>query len=43
VAIFMAAFVNHIAYWLMQLAFSLVQKALTGMQANMLAKTVHSV
>jgi hypothetical protein len=43
VAILMAALVNHIAYWLMQLACSLVQNALTGMQAKMLENTVHMV
>jgi hypothetical protein len=34
---------NHIANWLMHEASSLVQKARTGMQANMLLRTVHMV
>lgn len=43
VKMLMAALVNHMANWFIQLAFSLVQNALTGIQAKMLEKTVQKV
>jgi hypothetical protein len=43
VVMLIAAFVNHIANWLMHRAGSLVQKARTGTQAKILLKTVQIV
>lgn len=43
VRILIAALVNHMANWLIHEAFSLVQNALTGMQAKILEKTVQMV
>lgn len=43
VAMLIAALVNHIANWFKHVAFSLVQNALTGTQAKILAKTVQKV
>lgn len=43
VVILIAAFVNHMANWLMQRARSLVQKACTGTHAKILLKTVQIV
>jgi hypothetical protein len=44
VMMLMAAFVNHIAFWLMHLAgIFCVQKARTGTHANMLLETAQTV
>jgi hypothetical protein len=43
VTMLIAAFVNQTANWFRQVAFSWVQKARTGMQVNILEKTVHMV
>lgn len=43
VVMLMAALVNHMANWFKHEAFSLVQNARTGMQANTLEKTVQKV